>query len=247
MKILSSIERFHPISLEEMDSVSLLKRMDTKFIMNESKLDSFLSGLTNFYQVLEIDGQRMMRYESQYYDTPERKFYKDHHNRKIRRVKIRIRNYIDSNSFFFEIKQKDAKGNTIKKRKALDSMSLDTGFDHDRFIKKILNKEFFLEPTVKNHFKRITLVNKALKERVTIDLNLSFNKEGGDIKFKDLVIIELKQKRLNRDSPVFKNLKQRGVLPYRISKYCIGMISTYKDIKYNRFKQKLLNINKITA
>lgn len=242
-----SLEGFNPISLEEMDSVSLMKRMDTKFIMNESKLDSFLSGLTDYYEILEIDKKKIMRYESQYFDTPEKKFYKDHHNRKIRRVKIRIREYVDSERFFFEIKRKDAKGNTIKKRKPIESFSLETGFDHDAFIKKTLNTEFSLEPTVRNHFNRITLVNRQLKERVTIDLNLAYEKNNGEKSFKGLVIIELKQKRLNRDSPVFKNLKAIGVLPYRISKYCIGMISIYENVKYNRFKQKLLNINKITT
>lgn len=241
------LEQFNPITLAEMDSVSLMKRMDTKFIMNESKLDTFLSGLENDYDILEIDDQRIMAYESQYFDTAERKFYHDHHNRKIRRNKIRIRNYVNSDSFFFEIKQKDSKGNTIKNRRSIDSFMLNKGFDHLHFMEKILKETYTIEPTLRNRFNRITLVHRRLKERVTIDLDLHFHKDKDTVEYKNLVIVELKQKRLNRDSPVFKNLKKMSVLPYRISKYCIGMVSTNEDLKYNRFKQKLLNINKITT
>lgn len=242
-----SINKFNSISLSEMNGVSLMKRMDTKFIMNESKLETLLFGLIHAYDILEIDDSRIMTYESQYYDTPERKFYLDHHNRKVRRLKIRIRKYIESDSCFFEIKQKDAKGNTVKTRKRVESFSLNSAEDHNSFMQKVLTKQYELEPTLRNRFNRITLVNKRYKERVTIDLNLCFKKENGDLKFKNLVIIELKQERLNRDSLVFMRLKKMGVQPYRISKYCIGMISLNHKIKYNRFKQKLLNINKTTS
>ena len=63
--------------------------------------------------------------------------------------------------------------------------------------------------------------------------------------FSNLVIVELKQERFNRKSEVVKILKSLKQNPYSISKYCIGMISLYNDLKYNIFKKKLIKINNI--
>ena len=51
--------------------------------------------------------------------------------------------------------------------------------------------------------------------------------------------------RFNRKSKVIKSLKGIRQNPYSISKYCIGMISLYNDLKYNIFKKKLIRINNI--
>jgi hypothetical protein len=46
---------------------------------------------------------------------------------------------------------------------------------------------------------------------------------------------------------IIKELKSQGILPFSISKYCIGMLSLHNELKYNTFKRKLLKINKLTA
>jgi len=89
--------------------------------------------------------------------------------------------------------------------------------------------------------------NKTAKERLTIDFNLSFKKSVRYKNFENLVIIEVKQERFSRSSPVVKQLKLRQINPYSLSKYCIGMIEIYEGLKYNRFKEKLIKINNITA
>ena len=74
-----------------------------------------------------------------------------------------------------------------------------------------------------------------MTERVTIDLNLSYNNRP----FKDdLVILELKQQRLNRHSAVFQSLKSMVIHPMRVSKYCIGMAENDPSLKQNIFKRK---------
>ena len=88
------------------------------------------------------------------------------------------------------------------------------------------------------------MVSTALQERVTMDTNLSYD---GVIFNKDLVIIELKQEKLNRLSPIFQALKAQSINPYSISKYCMGMANTNKDLKQNLFKPKFLKINNLTA
>jgi hypothetical protein len=92
--------------------------------------------------------------------------------------------------------------------------------------------------------RKVFLVSIKEQERATIDFNLSFN---GDIFNPNLAIIELKQEKLRRSSPMFQILKKRGIHPNSISKYCIGISEMHPDIKQNFFKRKKLIINKITS
>ncbi|MDV7186360.1 polyphosphate polymerase domain-containing protein [Lutibacter sp. TH_r2] len=241
------VENFESISLKEMDGVSLMKRTDTKFVIHQKHLIEVLDLIKNQYRILEINENRMMKYNSLYFDTPSKKFYNDHHNRKVNRTKIRMRKYVESGICFLEIKQKDGKGKTTKSRISIDDFEPELSDNSIEFIEKTTNQEFDLEPIIWNEFNRITLVNKTAKERLTIDVNLKFNINNSVKAFDNLVIIELKQERFTRTSPIAKELKTKQINPYKLSKYCIGMISIYKELKYNRFKEKLIKINKITA
>jgi len=62
----SDLAGFPPIALEEMNDVSLLKRVDTKFLTTESKLSEILSLLHDEYQILEIAEKRLMNYTTLY-------------------------------------------------------------------------------------------------------------------------------------------------------------------------------------
>jgi len=241
------INAFETISLKEMENVSLMKRTDTKFVIHEKHLIEVLESIKDQYRVLEINKNRLLPYSSLYFDTPKKKFYIDHHNRKINRTKVRIRKYVESGICFLEIKQKDGKGKTTKSRISIDDFEPELSENSTDFIRKITKQNYDLEPSIWNKFNRITLVNKTAKERLTIDLNLSFKKNNDFKTFTNLVIIELKQERFTRTSPIVKQLKSKKINPYSLSKYCIGMISIYNELKYNRFKKKLIKINKITA
>jgi hypothetical protein len=238
---------FRPIDLKDMDGVALMNRSDTKFILPKSQITVVLSSILNNYDILEVNNDRVMTYNSLYYDTPENDFYQWHHNGKVRRLKIRIRNYVESNIHFLEIKRKNGKGITQKNRISVDCFENRLSVKSKDFIQNITNVDYELAPKLVNEFNRITLVNKALKERVTIDFNLNFRNKTGKKSFENLAIIELKQEGVDRNSPIYKALKKRHILPNSISKYCLGMISLYGGIKYNAFKGKLLQIEKITA
>ena len=241
------INHILPISLKEMDDVSLMKRTDTKFIIPENKLHTVLTIIKDQYKILEINKNRIMSYSSLYFDTNTKKFYQDHHNGKNNRIKVRMRKYLESDICFFEIKQKDGKGKTTKSRIKINDFDSILQDEYIDFIETKTSQRFDLIPIISNKFNRITLVNKTAKERLTIDLNLSFTKGKSIKEYNNLVIIEVKQEKFNRNSPVIKALKIKGINPFRISKYCIGMISLYKDLKYNRFKEKLIKINKVTS
>jgi hypothetical protein len=90
-------------------------------------------------------------------------------------------------------------------------------------------------------------VNKVLNERLTLDLNIEFHFEDAEKKFPHLIIAELKQEELNRNSPFYVLMKKHFIRPYRLSKYCLGSVELYGEekLKFNRFKKRLLFLNKI--
>ena len=245
-KVAHSIQAFKSISLEEMDAVSLMKRRDTKYTIPIKSLVSVLMELHNEYQVLEIKHRRLMNYTSVYFDTPAFKFYFDHHNGRVRRTKIRQRKYVDSELTFLEIKQKNGKGETKKSRIQLPDFESELSEKSKEFILKTTQESMELKPVLWNHFKRITLVNLHDNERVTIDLEMSYAKNTVEKNYENLVIVEVKQAQFNRNSKIVQILKKYRYNPFSVSKYCIGIVHLYKDLKYNLFKSKVLKINKIS-
>jgi hypothetical protein len=224
-----------------------MKRTDTKYTININSLDQILNDLKKDYEVLEIKDKRIMSYSSVYFDTSKFKFYFDHHNGRVNRTKIRQRKYVDSGLTFFEIKQKNGKGETIKSRIRIPDFDLDLSQNLKDFMFETTSKKFDLKPSLWNGFNRITLVNLKDNERATIDLNLSYHMNDSVKNYSNLVVIEVKQNRFDRKSVIVKTLKKYRFNPYSISKYCIGMVNLYKELKYNLFKEKLIKINKISA
>lgn len=241
-----AVAKFHPISLDEMNSVALMKRTDTKYVINSSSLSKVLEKLSKSYKVLEIKGQRIMNYSSLYLDTKEFKFYHDHHNGRVNRTKIRQRKYVDSDLTFLEIKKKNGKGETSKFRIKINDFENELSEKSKKFISEITKEEYNLQTSLWNSFNRITLVNLKENERVTIDLNLSYTINDKVKKYSNVVVIELKQSRFDRKSLVAKVLKSIGHNPYSISKYCIGVANLYQNLKHNIFKPKLLKLNNIS-
>ena len=151
-----------------MDAVKLMNRTDTKFVFPLTTLIKILPKLVEHYRVLEINGVRLNAYRSLYFDTEDFQFYHQHHNGKTNRNKVRFREYIDSGLSFLEVKRKNNKGETIKKRikvkkitESLDDSNLD-------FVNKVIGSKMPLKPQHWNKFRRITFVNKRRKERLTI-------------------------------------------------------------------------------
>lgn len=227
-----------------MDEVSLMKRQDTKYLVDFDTLVELLSELHINYKSLEIKSSKIAKYNTVYLDTKEHKFYLDHHNGRSNRYKLRIRNYVDSGIFFLETKLKNNKGVTDKNRISVNDFDVLNKEDYLNFLKpQKLTKDYI--PILENSFHRITLVNTKLKERITIDLNLAFDYEGKMTSLDKIVIIEVKQERFNPNSPIVGLLKSKGFRPASMSKYCVGLALLNRGIKKNTFKKTLLNIKRI--
>lgn len=246
--ILQSMES---ISLEEMSAVKLMNRVDSKFPMNRETLLGMASRWGEHFYVQEHESQRIARYRSLYFDTPDAITYTMHHNRRLRRQKIRQRIYVDSNIAFLEIKNKKNTGRTKKKRISIPVEQwgeiYSTPESSDFIREKVWVTDQPLTPRLENAFRRITLVNKAKTERVTIDFGIRFHNwlSGCDADMSDLVIVEVKQ---DGSLPSkFKDfLRDARVQRKGLSKYCLGMLLTDEHLKYNRFKDKIRYVNKLT-
>ena len=242
------LREFTPISLEEMSGVKLMNRTDTKFVTNMEKLHQLLEMAQEDYFVQEIDGGRNLEYDTTYFDTTQFDMYNQHQCNHTNRQKIRFRTYCISGLQFMEVKTKNNHGRTKKKRIEVTDMNLAEQEKSDFLGKYLRYGVDTLQPALNNHFSRITLVNKAKTERLTIDSALRFHNlvNGMNKDMGDLVIIELKRDGLVY-SPVLEMLRQLRIHPHGFSKYCMGSALTNPELRINRFKRKLIEINKIIA
>ena len=113
-----------PITLEEMSSVKLMNRTDTKFVTRMQKLCQLLEMAQHDYYVQEIDGQRNLEYDTTYLDTSAFDMYCQHQHGHTGRQKIRFRTYCISGLQFMEVKTKNNHGRTKKKRIEVSDMDV---------------------------------------------------------------------------------------------------------------------------
>ena len=240
------LKTFAPISLEQMSSVKLMNRTDTKFVTTQQRLQQLLTMALKDYYIQEIDGQRNLEYDTTYFDTRGFDMYCEHQHGHANRQKIRFRTYCISGLQFMEVKTKNNHGRTKKKRMEVSDMDVHEAVKRN-FLSQYLNYGVdTLQPVLNNHFSRITLVNKAKTERLTIDSRLSFRNlvNGTQKDMGNLVIIELKRDG-RVSSPIIEMLRQLHIHPHGFSKYCMGSALTNPQLPCNRFKRKLIEIDKI--
>ena len=243
---LDILEKFQPISLKEMDSVKLMDRTDTKYTFNRAQFVEILSEILPHYRVLEVEGKRVSRYKTLYYDTADYSLYTRHHNGELNRYKIRHRSYVESNVGFLEVKFKSNKGRTVKDRIKKNEVPFEWEQESEAFLRDMLPFDpKTLAPVIWVNYSRLTLVNKESAERLTIDLDLEFEQDGIKKNLSNLVIAEVKQER-RKSSPFLKVMKKFHIREGSISKYCMGIaLTSGKKVKKNNFKPKLLNLKHI--
>lgn len=240
------ISPFQPISLSGMDSVKLMTRSDEKYVCRIDQLPGILRAAQPDFQILQHQGNRLFGYKTLYLDTPEREMYLMHHNAKLNRYKIRIREYTHSREFFFEIKFKDNHRVMTKKR-----IPAGPGWDyHSGEITSFLSENSpytpgMLEPALYSSFRRITLVNTGIRERITIDLDPTWRHGDQHVTISPMVILEVKSTKSSNSKGFGLLLREARIFPLRLSKYCIGTALLFPEIKHNRFKAKLLHLDKL--
>ena len=228
-----------------MDGVKLMDRTDTKFTFNVSELPAILLEAQTHYKILDVESNRISRYKTLYFDTENFDLYNKHHSGKLNRYKIRHRTYVESNIGFLEVKFKNNKGRTLKTRiKEANVPDLNTGKAFDFLTRSLPFNPLELLPKIWINYSRITLVNKVSAERLTLDINLEFEKDGNKQLLDSLVIAEVKQDS-KTPSPFVSMMRKKHIRQSSISKYCFGVACSFPEVKKNNFKQKLSNVTKL--
>ena len=245
------LSRFEPITLERMDSIRLMNRIDTKFVTDTLMLKSILDdALNQGYKIFESVGERIHAYDSIYFDTSNLQMFAEHRRGKLVRQKIRTRVYLGSGLCFLEVKKKNNHSRTRKKRMEIPLADFQDFRNDPKACLWLSSHSDYSEeevsPAVETSFSRITLVNKGLTERLTIDTSVAFRnlRTGATADLGTAVIIELKQDGRTHSEMKDILLKHR-VKPFRISKYCIGVSLTDSSAQVGRFKEKIRYIDKL--
>ncbi len=239
------------VSLEEIKSVRLMSRIDTKFVAHRRQLPLLLEEAQRHGYMVQYTSSAVNAYDTTYFDTDDLEMYTLHHNRKLCRQKVRCRTYVESGISFLEIKNKSNKGRTRKIRIAVNDPSPQHLVESTSALDFVGENTPYslpeLQPSLRTRFDRITLVNPEKTERLTIDLNLRFDNPVSrqSDSLPRIIIIELKQDG-HYTSTLRRILLDLRIKPFKISKYCIGTALTRPTAKINRFKRKIHLINKLS-
>jgi hypothetical protein len=205
----------------------LQTRTDRKYLVPIDRFAAFVALLPEQMAVLDIGERRLFRYESVYFDTPDQHLYRQHLQGRRRRYKVRSRTYLDSGDCMFEVKLKGRRSQTVKARMPYQVDDRHTITSEARgFLDETLNDQYgltspALEPTLTTSYTRATLVDLERGARLTCDVDLVCSGNGQvAVGATDHVLVESKSD--GRDSTADRALRELGVRPVGLSKYCIG-------------------------
>jgi hypothetical protein len=242
---LQELARYEGIDLQTAESVKLQDRKDTKYVLSSRLLPQLLAEVAEDYVVLEVAGQRAQRYTSVYFDTPSRSTYLEHHNGRLNRTKIRIRDYVESSLSFLELKLKDNHYRTVKSRKQIPFGSRQLPMEEMALLAQRWDASpEALEPVLEVGFLRIMLAHLDRGERVTIDLGLDFRllDAAATTSLDRSCVVEVKRLRSGGSTPMQLALRRHRIYKSPMSKYCVGMALLNPTLKTNRFKPLLAHL-----
>jgi hypothetical protein len=243
------LDKFAGIGLADIGKANFMNRIDTKYPLRSDVLfEKILPYIVDDYYMVEINGLRYMEYETVYFDTPGNRFFNAHQNGKKDRYKVRKRTYVDTGNRFLEIKHKNNKGKTKKKRIEITTSLSEIVPEEYGFLAENLPDDVIpqsLQAVIQNHFHRITLVRKDMGERCTIDCELGFKTpDDSNTETQGFSMVELKHEAGAPKSPLQKVLARNGIKQASFSKYCIGRVLALQPVKYNLFKERIRTIQK---
>lgn len=218
-------------------------RREYKFLVPLSLIPHLLEYLKEDFKCLEHEEGGIFLYNSVYYDSENMKFFNMHRQKKFNRLKIRIREYKSGKKGKFIERKTKTKGTyTSKKRSKIDSQFDD--FMAKQFITDGINhyglKKEDLSEKIHIDYKRIFMVSKDFKRRVTIDFDIKAkDTNGGKASLiPNYAVFEVKQEGLPKEIMKFlrRNFKIRR---QGFSKYCIATCMLIDNVKKNKWKQTL--------
>lgn len=243
--MLSVFNNFGSISLAETDQAVTGRRLESKFLLTHDALKQIAASLNSF-NILTIEGDHIFSYQNQYYDFNNWECYYNHHRGKLPRFKLRHRHYINTGIAFYEVKMKNNRGISEKKRTEAPKEPEDLLHIQHVFEKLCGQSLPDFNLSVCTHYDRCTLVSNNKQTRITLDTNLIFSYNDQVIEKKNLVICELKSTDRKAQNMYNKQLIRLGARPTSFSKYLLGCAYLIPDIKTNRVKPLQHTVDQLT-
>jgi hypothetical protein len=231
------LQRKESIGLDAIESVALMDRFDSKFVVPTDWITSVVTDLHE-HCVLTIEGHTSTKYNNLYFDTANAQCLEDHTRGRNSRFKIRVRHYDNTGVAFLEVKRRDVYGKTTKER-MVRSSSLEWNApltDRERaFLAELVPYADKLEPMLQSSFERFTLVHLQSGERITFDRDLAYVKpdqradsQAWTRPIPHLAVVEWKQSTVNHQGSLIQSFRRqpgrRGPLgrALRVSKFVLG-------------------------
>lgn len=239
-----AVSSLRAASLEEvLAAAELQTRVDRKYLVPAPDFLTLAAELAPGFRVLQIAGRRMFGYESVYFDTPELSLYRAHLQGRRRRYKIRTRTYLDSDETMFEVKLKGRRGETVKERQPHPVTDRSRITPEARnFLDGLLEREYglrapALQPSLTTTYSRSTLVDLAGGHRLTCDVDLACTADSTREMTRDHVLVESKTS--GAGGPADLVLRELGIRPVSVSKYCVGIALLNPDLPGNPWHRVL--------
>jgi hypothetical protein len=249
-RIALTLTDFAPITLDQLNAkAAMLERLDNKYIIPADRFRPALQDFAQHFDVLDIGAKRAFTYATRYFDDRDLQAYHDHHQGRRKRCKVRIRTYLDAGYSYLEVKLKDRRQITVKKRLRLDG-ALDRIDDRAMAFIETCHRELYdaymgraLVPVIGMEYERITLVARDGGERMTIDTALKFETADRMRAVRpDMFIVETKSARGNGLADVI--LRGLHLHPTKsCSKYCVGLAACGLVARRNRFLPALRRLD----
>ena len=237
-----------------MAGAELMNRLDEKFLILSEWIPDLVRHCQEDYAILEVQGERITQYQNQFFETPALDSFENHTRGRKDRFKARIRRYGSNGIAFLEVKHKTVHGRTLKNR-VLRSKVHNWNAPLNESEWSFLNAHYPYKQgqltSMQCSFDRCTLVSTKRQERVTIDSNILFHSDQAETSLKGLAILEVKQGRIDRLSPIHSALKSFTGHPpplgrsTSMSKYIIGTLLLNPELPPRTYRSVIRSIRGI--
>ena len=228
---------------EVLSEAALQTRIDRKYLLTPEQFDELGRRISGSFKVLDIDGRRVFGYESVYFDTPALDLFRAHRQGRRRRYKARVRTYLDSGACMFEVKLKGRRGETVKHRRPYDVADRwRLNEEASAFLSRLLHEQYGeimpeLEAALTTCYSRLTLVDLEGGARLTCDVDLVCSRGEERARGADMILVESKCS--GSGGTADAALRQMGVRPISISKYCVAVALLHRNLAANKWNRTL--------
>jgi hypothetical protein len=240
--VVAALAGFPPASSELVEQRQLLRRIDSKYVVDAGGAAALVTMLAGTYAVLPVAGGCIATYRNLYFDTDDLRCFHDHRRGRRIRHKVRIRHYPDRALSYLEIKTKRNELVTDKQRHAIPFANENLGDSERAFIRTHAGAlADALRPSARIEYRRVCLIGLASEERVTIDLDLEIvDQTGTRHSLTDIAIIEVKRPPVGgARTPARLALLALRARERSLSKYCAAIALTHPEIRQNRLRPNL--------